>query len=244
MNNNNRLRIKKKYLLLVIALLGTLLFMCSCNKGEKTSNTSDELHVTNPINQSIESSSETSTENDSLASDLIIEGDYYTLFAPNDNYPKITWAIDTYTELQLEMNTESLDKINTILHEHGIEYSLQIVAFSHSGFTSSSYTEEGKRIYEEYLKKYEKEFGTVDILSAGSGISQQEAAAFLKSGYFYCLDDYLNSEKGKELYERFAKNDWKLCSIGGKIYSIPMNNYYVINEKKLGLLSILIWCRI
>ncbi|MBR0133530.1 MAG: hypothetical protein IKR27_07175 [Lachnospiraceae bacterium] len=212
--------LKKQFILLLFLLL-----LCSCSK--KTDSPAEpKPQAESSIAESIDAVEENEDEKG------IVYGGYYTLYTPSDDKsPRITWAIEKYSEMSFVMSREMLDAVNEIIHNNGINASLEILVFEHPGYGSSIYNSDFTRIYSKWIDEYEKEFGPVDIISGGFGKTSQDVAQFLKSGMFLCLNEYLTTEEGRKLYEGFAENDWKLTSIDNKYYSIPMNTKYVVQSK-------------
>ena len=120
--------------------------------------------------------------------------------------------------------------INDRIHEDGLDVNVffyQVDAIKPDGLAN-----EYKAFEEQNGKPY-------DIASTGIWPDNIADAEFVSSGYFYNINEYLNSEEGKKLKEIFSENEWNSVEINGKIFDFPAYtcvdpycpNVYLCEEK-------------
>ena len=220
-----------KKTILIITLIFIMIFV-SCGKKDNNAEIDQKLNGENTISEN-EKTDKNQNDNSGNTKNQVKkiynnEKDF-TLYSPKDSdtYPKITWAIDN--DFSLKMSDEIVSHINSILHENGIEYSLQILVTDNSqeGFSSNSLAPFN---YFDKLDYYETKNGNViDIISGSGGYTQQSSAMILKSGRYLKLNDILSSDEGKEVFELFDEKDWKAVSVDGDYYSIPLESGYIMD---------------
>lgn len=175
------------------------------------------------------SEGETGTETENADSDLV------TLVVDN---PALT--------------QEKLVALNGYLLEQGCTYQIEGIdtlemTAEEKGISSSDVTSTG---HAEYIERYLDEGGQIDIVHAAELMFSNGHWSFSElwaDGYLECLEEYMETEKGGELYAAMPEAYWqtlranssgKLYGICGYPYGIKTNPVYFVNPelmKKYGL---------
>ena len=105
----------------------------------------------------------------------------------------------------------AIEKINEHLEEVGCTYSICPV-----------YMHEMYRGYVDEIKAKEIEMGkSFDLVDTGLWQEHISDAGFASSGYFMPINEYLKSDKGKELLNLFTEEELQSVVIANNYYSMP-----------------------
>jgi hypothetical protein len=109
------------------------------------------------------------------------------------------------------------DELNEYLELLNCDYKIAIKGISITAWEDSGLS------FAEYCEKY---YSDVDILQVVS-FSENNNVTYdiLEEDIYLKLDDYLETEQGKELYLTIPENKWAEVKVNGNIYSVP-NTYF------------------
>lgn len=139
----------------------------------------------------------------------------------------LTWAIPE----NLSMSNEKLERFNQKLYEEGYDFAVAFETVSYEDPYSTPEYMKGEKVdcnvYRDELEKLLKD-KKVDIVYGGMGYEQAvpQTDALCRKGYFYSLNEYLSSNEGKKLYDRYDEELWKSRSIDGNIFMLPHEEFY------------------
>ena len=142
-------------------------------------------------------SSDNSTKSDYISSEeqVLITDDMLLLALPD----------------AVRISDEAIQKINIKMKEAGINYVLYPVFIG--GINEEFFDNLGRK---------EKELGrSIDISITGLFSDHLNSAYTVSNGYFEELNSYFEKNNGKNLYEKFTKEEWACTEIDGKYYSLP-----------------------
>lgn len=141
------------------------------------------------------------------------------------------------TELVMLMDetyTDSIDEeicagLNRILTDKGYNFSVKI-----EGRDTSEYDE-----YQDYLTKAKEENEKIDIFFTGYGADGKESTYTknVEEKNLASWDEFLSTDKGKDLKQRFDSKMWKKMKVGEHIYGIynarelSLSYYLLLNKK-------------
>lgn len=149
-----------------------------------------------------------------------------------NGYPILKWGIP-YMEFEAEkghiwVNIDE-ESLNNALHEKGYEFSVEVVYMEEVGSEDWELLTD----YTQLVKSYEKENGSLDILTLGTTAKGGEGYDLITGGYFEPLD-YQNAA----FYDIFSEELWNTMKWNGTVYTVPRSGslfnpqlvYYFNNE--------------
>lgn len=142
----------------------------------------------------------------------------------DDPRPKLVWAVHGTAYISEEAQAE----IQTLLDENGINCRIE--------FTPR--IDKTNKAYVEWLNEHKKEGTAPDILSGcfwEHGIV--DLVPFLKEELLP-LNEYLESDAGKKLYNSYAEVEWDRTAVDGVVYSIPLRQRKYQNTQGKYLLCV------
>lgn len=129
---------------------------------------------------------------------------------------EITWVVEE------EIPAGNVKAVNDLLQKKGYDLSLTFLRID--GDPTG-----------ENPDKYRNELGQLatekkaDIASLGWGYvnAPGSCSEFLRKGYSYTLDDWLETKEGKKVFELYDQEIWDTCRIDGKIVAFPNESQVV-----------------
>ena len=187
---------KKKRTIGFLLLLINMALMVSCSRGKK--NQQNDL-------------SSTATPNVEIGLTGAVTPPSGTTITPTvgteDQPNHIVWAVSGFAYISEETQAE----IQRLIEEKGIDCTIEFTSAEHYG---------GEE-YVAWLNGEKEKNSAPDILTGCFWKTGTiEGASFLKKE-FYPLNEFLQTENGSQLYDAYAKLEWKRTEVDGKIYIIP-----------------------
>lgn len=129
-----------------------------------------------------------------------------------DKVCEITWVMES-DEAISENNVKIF---NDLLQEKGYGISLKFT------YLDGDLLGENPTMYQDALEELILE-QQADIAFLGWEYDRTPGlcAEFVRKGYCYPLDDWLQTEEGKEIYELYDEEVWDVCRIDGNIVAFP-----------------------
>lgn len=124
----------------------------------------------------------------------------------------VTWVMDS-SEVIPENNIKVL---NTLLKEKGYDFSVKFE------YLESDLMGEKPDMYRDALEKMiSKKQADIAFLGWEYEVAPGLCTKFLRKRYSFVLDEWLQTEEGKKLYELYDKEIWDTCKVDGKIVAFP-----------------------
>lgn len=128
---------------------------------------------------------------------------------------EIVWTIGG----SAQMPQENIDKLNQALADKGYDFyvTFQYIG-DYEGFPDAA---AGAKYQKELIKSIKNQ--ETDLFFCGWEYESVPwlVTEFLDSGLLYPLNDWLESEQGKSVYQLYDQEIWKSGSVNGKIYGFP-----------------------
>ena len=124
-----------------------------------------------------------------------------------DNMPSIVWVVDSITMLTLTDDIRS--ELNLMLKKQGCEYQVVFKSLDHMNYLKN-------------LRSMIENEEQVDILFSGIKSADQMPYYYTlaKEGFYEPLNDYLNTEVGRKLWNSIPEKQWDAMKYGNIIYGI------------------------
>ncbi len=137
---------------------------------------------------------------------------------------EVIWTI----EARPVIPEENVEKLNQLLYKKGYDVAVRF-RYAENGISSDlSLDSENPTL--DYQKELEQiiQNRETDIVFCGysDGSFPGQQTEFFRKGYFYSLNDWLETEEGKELYQLYDEEIWETSRMDGEIYSIPTEEGY------------------
>ena len=143
-----------------------------------------------------------------------------TEVSPDDNLPRILWGVLPFPWL----TDETLDDINHLLKEKGIQCRVEVIRTSASGLE-----------YEKWLEELKAKGEAPDIMLSGYWENGTlDLIAFAKNE-FLPLNDFLKTEEGKALWNSYSELEWERVTVDGNIYTLPGRSDTLKNQGEVYL---------
>lgn len=108
------------------------------------------------------------------------------------------------------LNDEIIEALNKELHDDGCKYKIELVQIELSA----------EKLYSEQVLEYEKNNGSLDVVSSGYAFSKTADAGydFIKNGYFMPLDNLSD-------YSAVPEKLWETVKVNDTVYTVPGLNF-------------------
>lgn len=129
---------------------------------------------------------------------------------------EVVWTIED-TETVPE---ENIEKLNQALYKKGYDVAVRF------DYISSEWGEKAEEYQKELIRKIENQ--ETDIVFCGWGYDSRPGwmENFIRKGYFLPLDDWLESEQGKQVYRLYEEEIWQAGKVDGVTYTLPNESVY------------------
>lgn len=207
--NINRKNRKKR---LLIVLAGMFLLPGGCQLREpdretakETADSAIETETKKQTGtaQTTENATESETENAAVS--------VWTMEALRERYPDktiLTWvSMDALNPPSLTVSDDVIEAVNEYLVETGADFVLCYEIFSESE-------------YEQEINSRIAEGNAPDIICGGAGMIEGGTVRALRNDWLLELDDYLNTEEGKALWDAFPEKYWKTLRFEHHYYGV------------------------
>lgn len=190
----------KKYFMAALAILMGMCFVsCSVKDKDRKETSSTEPTATTDKGE-------------------VKDGQELKESAVSDN--EVIWCIDDFAQVP----EENVKKLNQALYQKGYDVAVR--------FDYINEPEDSQDTDDHYQKELIQKIKNqeTDIVNCGWESDELPGGVvkLIRMGYFLPLDQWLNTEEGKQVYQLYDEEVWKACQVDGVNFTMPNESIYDI----------------